>query len=178
MRENFYYVGREWAYKNVKPRIIAEPYMEDSLAKDMGLNDNNTDGLVDYKFYCFDGEPKFLYVSFANMKDGVKRDLLSFFDMNWKPTPFYRNDHLPFPFNPKKPSNFDEMQSVARTIAKGIPFVRVDLYNINNRVLFSEFTLSPGSGFGPFSPAEWENIMGEWIDISKIKTNNQNLDLA
>lgn len=168
MRKNFYYVGREWAYKNVKPRIIAEQFIEDSLAKEKGLNDNDIDGLVDYKFYCFNGEPRFLYVSFANMKDGIKNDLLSFFDMSWNPSPFYRNDHMPLPFIPEKPRNFEEMKRVVRSIAKDIPFVRVDLYNINNKVLFSEFTLSPGSGFGPFSPDEWESRIGDWIDISKV----------
>lgn len=128
---------------------------------------NNMVDLIDYKFYCFNGEPKFLYVGYANMKDGVKHDQLSFFDLEWRPTPFYRTDHEPLPFDVAQPRNFDEMIQIAARLSKGIPFLRVDLYSIDGQVYFSELTFHPGSGFGPFSPPEWERKIGEWIILSE-----------
>lgn len=165
LKSNYYSEGREWPYKNIKPRIIAEQFMTDKLLAISSDVDHNADGLIDYKFYCFNGEPKFLYVAFANMKNGCKNDMLSFYTMDWKPAPFYRTDHEPFPLNISKPDGFEEMVRIAKKLANGIPFVRVDLFWINNKVYFSELTLTPGSGFGLFSPEEWELKIGDWITL-------------
>ena len=159
IKNNYYYKYREWAYKNVTPLIIAEELMEDHNIN----NDIQTDGLIDYKFYCFNGEPKFLYVGFANISDGIKKDVLSFLDLNWEPTPFYRRDHKPIPFAVQKPDDFDDMIEIARKLSDNIPFVRVDLYYIDNRIFFSEMTMCPGSGFGKFYPEEWERKLGDWL---------------
>lgn len=123
------------------------------------------DGLIDYKFYCFDGKPKFLYIATANIKDGRKHDLLSFYDLEWKQTPFQRNDHSPFPCSMPRPSQFDEMISIVEKLSVGIPFVRVDLYLINSMVFFSEYTFTPGAGYGIFYPFEWERKIGSWISL-------------
>lgn len=155
LNEKFFYNSREWPYKNVKPRIIAEKYMGDIL--------------IDYKFYCFNGEPKFLYVALANIKDGKKDDLLSYYTLDWKPAPFYRKDHKPFPHPIDKPNNFDEMIDISKKLSKNIPFVRVDLYNIENQIYFSELTFSPGGGFGAFYPNKWEKEFGDWIILSHVK---------
>lgn len=165
LKRNYYWAAREWPYKNVKPRIIAEEYKTDSHVIGNPALDKSADGLLDYKFYCFNGEPKFLYVGFANMKNGIKKDLLSFLDLNWKPTPFYRLDHEPLPFEIEKPEKFDEMLEIARKLTTGIPFVRADMYYLDNQIYFSELTFSPGSGFGPFNPDEWERKMGDWIEL-------------
>ena len=165
LKRNYYWAGREWPYKDIPPRIIAEPYMTDSHVIGNPALDPDADGLLDYKFYCFGGEPRFLYVAFANMKRGVKRDQLSFFDFSWQPTPFYRLDHEQLPFALEKPENLEEMIDIARRLAQGIPFVRVDLYNLSGQVYFSEMTFIPGCGFGPFQPEEWERKLGDWIEL-------------
>lgn len=169
LKRNYYWAAREWPYKNVKPRIIAEEYKTDSHVVGNPALDGSADGLLDYKFYCFDGKPKFLYVAFANMKNGVKKDLLSFFDLNWEPTPFYRLDHQPLPFKIAKPEKLEEMIEIARKLSAGIPFVRADMYYLDNQVYFSELTFTPGSGFGPFNPDEWERKMGDWITLPSQK---------
>ena len=165
LKKNFYWSGREWPYKNVKPRIIAEQYMEDSNVRDNAQLSASTSGLLDYKFYCFDVEPKFLYVAFANIRNGIKKDMLSFFDLNWNTTKFYRKDHEQLPFKLEKPSKFEEMLDIAKKLSRGIPFVRVDLYLLNGNVYFSELTFHPGGGFGPFYPEEWERKIGDWITL-------------
>lgn len=125
------------------------------------------DGLVDYKFYCFNGEPKFLYVGFANIVNGEKHDQLSFLDLDWKSTPFYRKDHEPFPFELNKPECFEQMVDIAKKLSKSISFVRIDLYCIDEKIYFSEATFCPGGGYGRFYPDEWEEKLGEWIDLAR-----------
>lgn len=168
LKDNYYYEGREWPYKNVKPRIIAEKMMVDEMVSDSQHFNQNADGLVDYKFYCFNGEPKFLYIAFANMINGEKHDLLSFRNLDWTPTEFYRKDHNPFPIDISKPMCFEEMIEISKKLSEGLPFIRVDLYCIDNRPFFSELTLTPGSGFGCFYPEKWEEIIGAWIDLGMV----------
>lgn len=157
MRTNYYESGREWPYKNVMPQIIAEEYMEDASGN----------GLNDYKFYCFDGEPKYLYVS--NGMDNHETARLSFLTMNWEKAPFGRSDYREFEVLPPKPKMFDEMVKIAKSLSSGHPFLRVDLYEINGQVYFSELTFSPCSGFMPFVPREWDEKLGELVNIEKVK---------
>ena len=157
MKTNYYKGGREWPYKNVKPQIIAEEYMED-------ISGN---GLTDYKFYCFNGVPKYLYVS--NGMDNHETARLSFLTMNWEKAPFGRSDYLEFEVLPPKPTKFDEMVKIAKSLSGGHPFLRVDLYEINNKVYFSELTFSPCGGFMPFVPEEWDAKLGEMVNIRKAK---------
>lgn len=156
LRRNYFYNGREWPYKNIKPRIIAEKYMTE------GSGDNDSE-LTDYKFYCFEGEPRFLYVAKANFINNKKHDLLSIYDMDWKRAPFQRRDHEPFPYEPEKPRTFDKMVEFSRLIAKDIPFVRVDWYEINGELYFGETTFYPGAGYGEFYPEEYNYTIGSWI---------------
>lgn len=121
------------------------------------------EGLIDYKFYCFNGEPKFLYIGFANIINGRKNDLLTYLNLDWSAAPFYRTDYGNLEIVPEKPTNYDEMLSVATKLSQGIPFVRVDLYNISGQIYFSEITFSPGSGYGIFSPFRWERELGAWL---------------
>lgn len=152
---NFYYLFREWAYKNVKPRIIAEKYME---------SDNNK-SLVDYKFFCFNGVPRMLYVSQGMEDHSTAR--ISFFDLKGKLLPFYRSDYKPFDNDIHLPNSFDEMISISSKLAKNIPspFVRIDLYEINGKVYFSEITFYPNAGLIPFIPREWDLELGNLIKI-------------
>lgn len=155
LKKNFYYWGREWPYKNVKPRIIAEEYMENI--------ENGVEGLRDYKFYCVDGDVKYLYVS-EGLEDHSTAKI-SFLTVDWKFAEFGRSDYKGFDELPQKPKNFDKMIVLAKELSKGFAFLRVDLYEINGKVYFSELTFSPCGGFMPFAPAEWDYKFGEYIKL-------------
>lgn len=147
---NYYWLGREWPYKNVKPRIIAEKYM--------GLSSE----LTDYKFMCFHGEPKMVFTCTERFEqDGLK---VTFFDLDWNKLNFERHYHSSTKEIPR-PQNLELMIELAARLSDGIPFVRVDFYEIEGHVYFGEMTFSPGGGMEEFRPVEWDYIMGEWITI-------------
>lgn len=155
LNKNFYYAFREWPYKNVKPRIIVEEYMKD----------DDTTTLRDYKFYCFNGEPLYLYISEGLIDHSTAR--ISFFDMDFKVAPFGRSDYAEFDKIPKKPQQFEKMIEISRILSKEIPFLRVDLYEINGKVYFSELTFFPCAGFMPFNPKEWDRKLGDMLNLPK-----------
>lgn len=157
LRKKYYYLYREWPYKKVEPRIIAEEYMEDSATKE----------LRDYKFFCFNGLPKILFVATERFgKDGeVKFD---FFDVNYKHLPII-NGHPNSIEPPSKPSKFDEMIHFSKLLSKNIPFVRCDFYEVNGHVYFGEYTFYHFSGLVPFEPKEWDELLGSWIDLPPKK---------
>ena len=158
LKKNFYYMAREWPYKNVSKKIIVEQFMED---------ENQKNGLIDYKFYCFNGDPKFLYVS-EGLEDHSTAKI-SFLNLDFTFAEFQREDYVHFKDLPKKPQNYDKMVEIAKKLSKNIPFVRVDLYEINNKIYFSELTFSPCGGFMKFTPVEYDLIVGELLDISNLK---------
>ena len=153
LNRNYFYNGREWPYKNVKPRIIAEEYLENK--KDQGLRD--------YKFYCTDGKVLCLYVS-EGLEDHSTASI-SFLNKDWSFAEFKRDDFKPFDKLPHKPEKYDEMLEISEKLSKGYKFLRVDLYEVNGKVYFSEFTFSPCSGYMPFSPDEWDEKLGEMIEL-------------
>lgn len=157
LKTNYFFQGREWPYKNVKPRIIAEQYMEESSGKD----------LIDYKFYCFNGTPEYLYVS-TGLENHATASI-SFLTLNWEFAPFGRSDFKTFTELPPKPTKLDEMLRLAERLSAGYKFLRVDLYQIENQIFFSELTFSPCGGMMPFDPPEWDKELGKLIDLS-IKT--------
>lgn len=157
LKNNFYKMGREWPYKNVPHRIIAEQYMKD------GENDS----LTDYKFYCFNGEPKFLYVSYGLAVHSTA--FINYVTLDWKQAPFHRPDFMEMNALPPKPENFDLMLELSMKLSKEIPFVRVDFYEINKKVYFSELTFFPGSGMTPFEPAEWDKRCGDLLKLPSKK---------
>ena len=150
MKKNYYWLGREWPYKNVKPRIIAEEYMEDKSG-----------GLTDYKFYCFNGKPEFLYISTG--MENHKTARISFVTMDWEFAPFGRTDYKPFDILPGKPKNFDKMVEIAGELSKGHPFLRVDLYEVDAKIYFSELTFSPNAGMMPFEPECYDKMLGDML---------------
>lgn len=157
LNNNFYFYGREWPYKNIKPRIIAEQYISDKSS--------TTDkGLTDYKFYCFNGKPLFLYVSQGLHEHSTAH--ISFLTINWEFAPFYRKDYKQFNTLPEKPSKFDEMKVIAEKLSYGHKFLRVDLYQVNEQIYFSELTFYPSSGFTLIDPPEWELKLGEQLKIN------------
>ena len=154
LKKNFYYNGREWPYKDVCPRIIVEQYMDDG---------DGTLGLKDYKFYCFNGEPKFLYLSQGLEDHATAR--ISFVSLEWEREPFRRIDYKEFEELPSKPVCLGEMVRLARELSKGIPFLRVDFYEVNEKVYFGELTFYPGSGYTEFYPEEWNKRIGDMISL-------------
>ena len=153
LKKNFYYPGREWPYKNVKPRIIAEQYLED-LAFEHSP--------VDYKLMCFGGKVECSFTCTERFSGtGLK---VTFFDKDWKAMPFERHYHKSD--NPiKKPEKYAEMVQIAEKLSKGIPFVRVDLYEVKGHIYFGELTLYPGCGFEEFNPDEWDRKVGDWVPL-------------
>ena len=151
--KNYYDIRKEYPYKDVKPRIIAEQYMEDESGYE----------LKDYKFFCFDGEPKALFVA----TDRGKKDedtKFDFYDIEFNHLPFL-NGHPNAKVAPVKPENYDEMIEVARKLSQGMCHVRVDLYNVKGKIYFGELTFFHWSGMTPFEPIEWDYKMGEMINL-------------
>lgn len=154
LERNYFWGGREWPYKDVPPRIIAEAYMED---------ENATLGLTDYKFFCFGGTPRMLYVSQG--LDNHATANISFFDLEGREMPFRRADYRPVEGDLQLPESFPEMRGIAERLSRAVDsaFVRIDLYSVRGRVYFSEITFTPCSGMIPFDPPEWDEKLGEWI---------------
>ncbi len=153
LKRNYFFQNREWPYKNVKPRIIAEEYMVDESGYE----------LKDYKWFCFDGEPKALFIATdrGNKKEETKFD---FYDMDFHHLPF-TNGHPNSSKEIKKPIGFDTMKEIAGKLSKGLPQVRVDLYDINGKIFFGELTFFHWSGMKPFVPQKWDEIFGDWITL-------------
>lgn len=152
LKFNYYWLSREWPYKNIVPCIIAEKYMEDESEQD----------LKDYKFFCFNGVVKFYKIDF----DRFTNHHANYYDCEGHILPF-GEEICPPDFNRKLeiPQNINEMILLAAKLSKGIPFVRIDFYNINGKIYFGEITFFPAAGFGKFIPDEWDKILGDWIKI-------------
>lgn len=160
MKQNIYKYLKEWPYKNVRPRILAEKYIEPEL---------NKNDLPDYKFFCFDGAVRALFVATERQNQGedVKFD---FFDDQFNHLPF-KQGHDNAEKMPLKPQSFEEMKLLASKLSKGIPQVRVDFYEHKGHPLFGEMTFFHFSAFMPFEPKEWDYTFGEWIKLPN-KNNN------
>ena len=153
LKKDYYAVSREWPYKDVKRRVIVEQYMVDESGYE----------LKDYKFFCFDGEPKMLFIA-TDRENPNEETKFDFFDMDFNLLPF-TNGHEHAQKVPNKPIGFDTMVELARKLSVGIPHVRVDFYDINGQVYFGEMTFFHWSGFVPFKPKEWDYKIGEWINL-------------
>ncbi|MDF2802080.1 MAG: glycosyltransferase [Anaerocolumna sp.] len=149
---NFFYLYREWPYKNVRPRIICEKYMVDESSIE----------LKDYKFLCFNGKVKCSFVCLnRNSSTGLNVD---FYDLDWKPMPFER--HYPNSgITINKPRSYHEMVEFAERLSKDISFVRVDFYEVNGQLYFGELTFYPGSGFEEFTPESYDKLLGSWVKL-------------
>ena len=156
LKTNFYWVRREWPYKNVKPRIIAEQYMEDDATKD----------LRDYKFFCFNGSAKALFIA-TDRQNNLEETKFDFFDINFNHLPI-KNGHPNADVCPSKPKTFDEMIRFAELLSKNIPHLRCDFYEVNGKVYFGELTFSHFGGMVPFEPEEWDKVFGSWIMLPKL----------
>ena len=150
--KDVYLVSREWPYKGVPRRIIAEEYMEDA----------KTGELRDYKFFCFNGEPKALFV--ASERQRRKEPCFDFFDTDYNHLDL-RCSHPLADVPPEKPESFNQMLELSRALSAGFPHVRVDLYEINGKPYFGELTLYHWEGLMPFYPESWNDTFGSWLKL-------------
>lgn len=151
-KQNYYLYQREWPYKNVKPRILAEEFMEDAA----------TGELRDYKFFCFDGQPKALFI--ASERQAAGETKFDFFDMDFNHMDV-RNGHPNADVPPEKPACFEEMKALAAKLSAGIPHLRVDFYEMNGKLYVGELTFFHWSGMVPFEPACWDETFGSWLTL-------------
>lgn len=152
LNTNYFWMGREWPYKYVRRRILAEKYMVQSSE------------MIDYKFMCFNGKVKIIFT--CTERNGAEQLKVTFFDSEWNRMPFERH----YPASTKvieKPINLSLMIELAEKLSENIPFVRIDFYEIDYRVYFGEITFYPGGGMEEFTPFKWDRILGDWIILPK-----------
>lgn len=155
LKQDYYLTGREWPYKDVPRKIIAEQFMK-----------SDEGGLTDYKLHCFNGEPRLVLVCRDRFTEtGLTED---FFSERWEHLdlrrPRHPNASRPIP----QPEELPQMLELARTLSEGIPFLRVDFYIIENRIYFSELTFFPASGFERFVPEQWDQTLGDWLTLPEV----------
>ena len=159
LKQDFYVGGREWPYKDVPRLILAEEFL------DPGPDSKHEGGLQDYKFFCFDGQVKALFIA-KDRDKGPHSTKFDFFDEKFDHLPF-TNGHPNAEIMPEKPRMFEEMKMLAAKLSKGIPHVRIDFYEVNGHVYFGEMTFFHWSGFTPFVPEEWDYKFGEWLNLPR-----------
>jgi hypothetical protein len=155
LKTNYYRISREWPYKNVPRKIIAEQYMEDEDG-----------GLKDYKVYCFNGEARILMI--ASDRFSQKQTKFDYFDCNYNWLDLeWGNPRSTTP--PTKPSQFETIMSLAEKISHALIHARIDFYIVGNKIYFGEITFFDGGGFSVFTSREWDKRMGEYLQLpSKI----------
>ena len=153
LKQDIYWSGREWVYKNLKKRLVVEKYLEDKSG-----------GLLDYKFFCFNGKPRFMQLEVGRYTANNTRN---FYDMDWNLMPFGKElEHNPN-IEVEKPEGFEEMKEIAEKLSNPFTFVRVDLYQVGGKIYFGELTFFPAGGAPDFKPIEYNKIVGDMWDIGK-----------
>ncbi len=152
LNRNYYWVGREWPYKNVKPRVLAEQLLQSSDNQD----------IKDYKFFCFNGKVKCFKIDF----DRFSNHRANYYSKNLKLMNFGEKAFPPdFDRIVNIPDNIDKMIEIAEKLSYSFHFVRIDLYSVNNEIYFGEFTFYPTSGFGSFIPNDADEMLGGWMEL-------------
>lgn len=152
VKRDYYHAGREYPYKGLDRCILAEKFMVDEKAPESSIED--------YKFFCFNGEPKVMFIATDRSTDCR----FDFFDMDFNHLDIV-NIHPNSDKVIAKPNKFEEMKAIAAKLSQGIPFVRIDLYEINGKIYFGEYTFFHGGGFRLCEPPEWERKLGDWIEL-------------
>lgn len=163
MRKSISRTFREKPYEKVPRRIIAEQLIEEHD----GVGNITNNILPDYKFFCFNGEPQYCQV----IRNRNSKETIDFYDMQWC--------HMPFiGLNPnatngvvavEQPKNLQQLKAICRELSKGLKFVRIDLYVVNDKEYFGEITFYPNSGFGKFAPNEWDKKLGDILKLEGVK---------
>lgn len=148
LKRNYYAAGREWAYKGIKPKIIIEEYLEDEKIQHGGIND--------YKFLCYNGKPEYIILD-VDRNIGHKRNI---YDVDWNYLEVNSDkDSLGDVIDP--PEELKKMTKIAEKLSEDFPFVRVDLYYVNNKIYFGELTFYPWTGYVQFTPDEFDFELGK-----------------
>ena len=147
LRQNFYYYGREWVYKDIKPRIICEKFLEDSNKE-----------LLDYKIYCFNGIPKFIQIDV----DRFTNHTANYYDVEWNEMDFQYDDENSGR-KIEKPKNLEQMLEISKDLSEEFKHVRVDFYEVDGKLYFGELTFFTASGSGKFNPEKYDEIIGSWL---------------
>lgn len=156
LQRDYSRIAREWPYKDVPRRIIAEEYLSE-----LGNNE-----ILDYKMYCFHGEPKITVVcSDRFSKTGTR---MNFYDINWKPMGIHFGHYPPLSTEFPRPETYDEMLRLAMELSKDCPFLRVDFYEIKGRLYIGELTFFPGAGLEQFRPITKDYELGEWLHLETV----------
>lgn len=157
LKKNQYYRrGQEWAYKDIKPKLVIEKFLKET--------DKNT--LVDYKFYCFNGKPKFIDVH-MDREDDHKQGC---FDLEFNLLPFGKSkNYKSISSDIEKPSNLSEMIELSEQLADDLPFVRVDFYSVNGKSIFGEMTFYPSDARNDFYPDEYNTVIGDYFILPKFE---------
>ncbi|AOZ95498.1 ATP-grasp fold amidoligase family protein [Butyrivibrio hungatei] len=158
LSRNFFYIGREWPYKNVKPRIIAEPLIEELGKKDS----------IEYKITCFNGKVAFITICTGIAHSDYELRKNDHFDKDFNKLDWYVN-YKPAEVTPKKPAQWEEMIYYAEKLAEDIPYLRVDVYLIDGKIKFGEMTFYTWGGFMKFQPKEWDKKLGEMLILPSEK---------
>lgn len=157
LKKNSFWYGREWPYKNIKPRIIAEKL----------LKDERYDNLPVFKIFCFNGEPKIIQ---QLLNDKQPNETVDYYDTNWNRLNMiqrFPNSEIPI----DRPVRLNEMLEIARKLSNGTAFLRIDLYEVNGEIYFSEHTFFTDAGYSIFEPESerWDEKLGNWIDLSIVE---------
>ncbi|MGI5056610.1 ATP-grasp fold amidoligase family protein [Treponema socranskii] len=151
MKKNNYWAGREWVYKDIIPRILAETYMTDESGFE----------LKDYKVFCFNGVPKVIQVDFDRFEEH-KRNI---YDTNWKLLPLEIEYSSKAERQIERPECLQELLHLASELSKGIPHIRTDFYVVQEKIYFGELTFYHGNGYEKFAPKEWCDTFGKWLEL-------------
>ncbi|MBR0414989.1 MAG: hypothetical protein IJI67_07965 [Clostridia bacterium] len=153
LKQDIYWSGREWVYRDMPRRIVIDKYLEDESG-----------GLKDFKFFCFNGEPRIMQLEVGRYTDHNTRN---FYDMDWNLMPFGKE----LPHDPnvtiEKPEAFEQMKQIASDLSQPFQFVRVDLYIVNGKIYFGELTFFPAGGAPDFVPSEYDKIVGDMWELKK-----------
>ena len=152
LRQNFYYYGREWVYKDIKPRIICEKFLEDSNKE-----------LLDYKIYCFNGIPKFIQIDV----DRFTNHTANYYDIEWNEMDFQYDDENSGR-KIEKPKNLKQMLEISKVLSEEFEHVRVDFYEVDGKLYFGELTFFTASGTGKFNPEKYDELIGSWLHLDGI----------
>lgn len=159
-KNQYYKRGQEWAYKDIKPKIVIEKF----------LKEKDRDTLIDYKFYCFNGKPKFIDVHLDRIDDHKQ----GCFDLDFNLLPFGKSkNYNKISSDIEKPSNLSEMILLAEKLADKLPFVRVDFYSIDGKTIFGEMTFYPADARKEFYPDEYNLIIGDYLKLPKLNKKRE-----
>ena len=160
LHHNAYNKYREWPYKKIEPRIFAEELLE--------LDEDTHKDIADYKFFCFNGEPKYCQV----IQDRCSKETIDFFDMDWNHQEFIGLNPKAVHAErvPERPKTLNQMIDIASKLSAGKPFARIDLYEVGDACFFGEITLYPASGLGKFAPHNTDRILGKILQLPIINS--------